>query len=48
MEILLIGILTVLVLPYILQFVIKFKSNQSSDFLKSLGNCFSSGFDLFD
>lgn len=48
MDYLLIGILSVLVLPYILQFVVKFRSKQSSDFLKSLGSCFSSGFDLFD
>lgn len=48
MDYFLIGILIVLVLPYILQFVVKFRSKHTSDFLKSLGGCFSSGFDLFN
>ncbi len=48
MKFLLIGILIVLVLPYIAQFVIKFRAKQQSDFLKSLGGLFSSSFDLFN
>ncbi|WP_291494206.1 hypothetical protein [Desulfurella sp.] len=48
MKFLLIGILIVLVLPYILQFFLKFKSKDKSDFSKSLGGCFSSDFDVFN
>jgi hypothetical protein len=48
MKFLLIGILIVLVLPYLVQFLIKFKSKGDSDFLKPLGGSFSSGFSIFN
>ncbi|AHF98208.1 MAG: hypothetical protein ACPLW6_00400 [Desulfurella sp.] len=47
MKLLLVGILIVLVLPYILQFFLKLKLKDKSDFQMSLGGCFSSGFDVF-
>jgi len=48
MKFLLIGILIVLILPYLAQFLIKFKSKSDSDFLKPLGGLFSSGSDIFN
>jgi len=48
MKFLLIGILIILALPYIIQFVIKVNSKEKSDFLKSLGGLFSSSFDMFN
>lgn len=48
MKFLLIGILIILILPYLAHFFIKFKSKSDSDFLKPLGGSFSSGFGIFD
>lgn len=42
------SILIVLILPYIIQFILRLKAHQRSDFLNSLGSTMGSGFGFFD